>query len=209
MKHVNGAITKDTKLLGRKEIILPHLKGKILDIGCGEGELLIKATLLGHDITGLDRSAKELTIAHETAKLSGVEIKTNGGDIENMEYGAETFDVVIMGEIIEHVFDPVADIEKVLEIVKPGGKLIITTPSGFAHYDSDHKNFFFTLEEATLLSKLWIFEMLGGNFRICKKIVVEKFFPLFGYKFNIKEIEYNDSKCPSLDLLIIIEKVKE
>ena len=208
MKHVEGAITKDTKLLGRKEVIIPHLDGKILDIGCGEGELLIKTTLLGYNIIGMDRSKRELAVAHKTAKESGVKINTIVADIENMSFEKEFFDTVVMGEIIEHLLDPVEDIKRVLKFIKPGGKLIITTPVGFAHYDSDHKNFFFTLEEANFLNKIWIFEMLGGNFRVCKNIVVEKFFPLFGYKFTVEELEYKDSKHPSLDFLIIIKKVK-
>ena len=209
MKHVEGPITKYTELLARKEIVLHHLTGKILDIGCGEGELLIKATLLGHDITGMDRSKKELEIAHATAKISNVKIKTINSDIDNMEFAPETFDVVIMGEIIEHLLDPFEDVKRVLEIIKPGGKLIITTPSGFAHFDSDHKNFFFTAIEGDILNKLWVFEILGGNFKYCKVIVVEKFFSMFGYEHTIQEMTYGNSNHPSLDFFITIKKVKQ
>jgi len=207
MKHVKGIITKETKLLGRKEKLLKNMKGKILDIGCGEGELLIKATLLGHDIRGMDRSRKELDIAHKTASLSNVHINTVLGSTENVAFEHESFDTIVMGEILEHLENPFEVIEYVLTFLKPGGKLLITTPSGFAHPDADHKNFFFTDKAVQTLDKYWVFDFLPHMWiRIHRIIIIEQFLNDISGKCTVEEIEYGDSKHKSLDLFITIEK---
>jgi len=207
MKHVNGKITKDTKLLGRKEKLLEHMSGKILDIGCGEGELLIKALLLGHDITGLDRDMKEINTAMETAALSGVVPKIIKGEINNMPFDEEAFDTIIMGEVIEHLPNLVESIHTVMSFLKPGGKLLITTPSGFAHADNDHKNFFFPEKAMNLLDKYWVFDFLPTMWlKIHSIISIEYLLNQLGYEYKFKEIEYKNSTHQSLDLFIIIEK---
>jgi len=207
MKHINGAITKDTKLLGRKEILLNEMKGKILDIGCGEGELLIKATLLGYDIVGMDRSENELDVAKETAKLSNIDISTVLGSIENIPFKKETFDIIVMGEILEHLENPLKSLQYVLEFLKPDGKLLITTPSGFAHPDNDHKNFFFTEEAFHKVNKYWIFDFLPTMWlRIHKLIIIEQLLNEISEECTMEEIEYGDSKHESLDLFITIKK---
>jgi len=207
MKHVKGKITKETKLLGRKERILDNIKGKTLDIGCGEGELLIKATLLGYDIIGMDRSFKELAEAKETAKLSNVNINTILGYVENMPFKKETFDTIIMGEILEHLEYPAETVKYVLEFLKPSGKLLITTPSGFAHPDADHKNFFFTDAAFHQLNKYWVFDFLPFMWlKIHKIIIIEELLNNINGKCTAEEIEYVDSKHESLDLFITITK---
>ena len=208
MKHVEGVITKETKLLGRKEILIKHMTGKILDIGCGEGELLIKSTLLGYDITGIDASLEEIETAKETAKLSNANIKILHKNLENLDFEKESFDTIIMGEVIEHFLYPKEIIEYVLQFLKPNGKLLITTPSGFAHPDADHKSFFFTDKALNLINKYWIFDFLPAMWLRIHTIynINDLLNKLQNVKTTLEEIEYGDSQHPSLDLFIIINR---
>jgi 2-polyprenyl-3-methyl-5-hydroxy-6-metoxy-1,4-benzoquinol methylase len=207
MKHVEGKITKDTKLLGRKEILLEHMKGKTLDIGCGEGELLIKATLLGHDIIGIDHSPKEIETAKKTAVLSKTKINIKLASVEALPFEENTFDTIIMGELIEHLTNIKSTINYVLKFLKPGGQLLITTPAGFAHVDVDHINFFFTEKTYEIIEKLWVLQWMPQM--ICmthNAIAIDKLLKKMGHKFSIHEFEYGDSKYKSLDYFIIIKK---
>jgi 2-polyprenyl-6-hydroxyphenyl methylase/3-demethylubiquinone-9 3-methyltransferase len=207
MKHIEGKITIDTKLLGRKELLLDNIKGKTLDIGCGEGELLIKATLFGHDIIGVDRSQDELNIANETAELSGVQIRTICADVNKLPFEPETFDTIIMGEIIEHLENPIETLKYVITFLKKGGQLLITTPAGFAHSDADHKNFFFAREVIERLNKYWILDYLPSMmFKIFKFIPIDDFFKELNMETLIEEKEYGDSNHPSLDFFIKVIK---
>ena len=209
MKHVKGKITKDTKLLGRKEKVLDHIDGNILDIGCGEGELLIKATLLDHDIIGMDRDANEIRTAMETGKESDALIRIVQGDADNIPFEEESFDTIVMGEVIEHLSNLLETVKNVLKHLKPGGKLIITTPSGFAHMDNDHKNFFFKKKNFELMNKHWVFNLLPAIWlNMHGIIIIEEFLEFLGYEYDLDEIEYGDSKHPSLDLFIVIWKIE-
>lgn len=208
MKHVKGPITKHTKLLGRKEMLLASMKGKVLDVGCGEGELLIKATLLDFDIVGVDRSKKELSVALETAELSNTSINVVNASTEELPFEKESFDTITMGEVIEHLEEPLETIEYLLEFLKPNGQLLITTPAGFAHADGDHKNFFFTEESLKLLDKYWVFDFLPSMWlRIHKLINIDWFLSTIkNASASYVEIEHGDSKHSSLDFFITITK---
>ena len=207
MKHVEGPITRNTKLLGRKEKLLNNIKGKCLDIGCGEGELLIKATLLGHDIIGIDSSLREIEVAKKTALISGVEINIKHGYIEDLPFEKDQFDTIIMGEVIEHLPNVGETVKRVLTFLKDGGQLLITTPAGFAHADADHKNFFFKREVMEKLSKYWVFDFLPKMWLSIHRIVIlDNFFDPISDDVSIEEIEYGDSKHASLDFFIKVKK---
>lgn len=208
MKHVKEEITKDTKLIGRKEVLFPFMRGKILDIGCGEGEVLIKATLLGHDITGVDISKKELDVAHDTAKKSNVDIKTIVADANNLPFERHSFDTIILGEVLEHLPEPGETLAYLTQFLKDKGTILITMPAGFAHADADHKNFFFPRHDLGILDMYWVFDFIPTMFLTTHKIiVVEDFFDKFSnYTIDMKLINYNESKHQSLDFFIIMTK---
>jgi len=201
-------INKDLKLINRKENLFQYMNGKVLDIGCGPCELLIKATKLGYNITGLEVSPNNIKEARKLAEASSTIINLVEGSIENLPFKENSFDTIIMGDVIEHLFFPVESIQTVLKILKPEGKLIITTPVGFAHPDPDHKNFFFTKKELSLLNKMWMFDILSPMFtRIFKIIDIEYFFKnLIKQPVEIQEHEWTSSKHPSLDFVVIITK---
>lgn len=102
----------------------PH--ASVLDIGCGDGRLL----------DGLKR------VAPDDAILEGIEISEEAaagtrergytvtvGSVDELELPAGRYDLIALIQVIEHVFHPVACLEKIHAALKPGGRVLFETPS--------------------------------------------------------------------------------
>jgi SAM-dependent methyltransferase len=98
---------------------------KILEIGSGLGYLTYSLIKSGYDVVGLDIS--------QTAVKQAIENFGNHYICANiLEYARknlEAFDIVILTEVIEHIDEPINFLESVYKILKPAGKVIITTPN--------------------------------------------------------------------------------
>lgn len=96
---------------------------KILDIGCNDGELIKKYTKFGQ-VLGIDISKKAI----KECKKKGLPCKLS--DIESLppKYN-NYFNVVIAGDIIEHIFDTDRFLLKIHKVLKKDGKLLLTTPN--------------------------------------------------------------------------------
>lgn len=97
---------------------------KVLDIGCYDGTIskLIKDN--GNDVYGVDISEP----AVELARLKGIQAKR--ADIEEeIPFPNGFFDVIVMGEVIEHIFDTDNFLKNIRKLLKVNGYVIITTPN--------------------------------------------------------------------------------
>lgn len=100
---------------------------KILDIGCGCGEIVIHAALRGAYAVGVDYAEAAHEIAVETARSLDADAKFYLGDVNSLP--EESFDAVILSDIIEHLYSEqlykfYTDIRTRLN---PEGRLIIHT----------------------------------------------------------------------------------
>jgi 2-polyprenyl-6-hydroxyphenyl methylase/3-demethylubiquinone-9 3-methyltransferase len=98
---------------------------RILDLGCGGGLVSAPLARLGADVTGVDASEETIQVARTHARAAGLVIDYRVGDAESL-FG-EVFDLVLALEIVEHVADPPAFLRACAELVRPGGKLIVST----------------------------------------------------------------------------------
>lgn len=109
---------------------------RILDIGCGDGALLrfFKRRLRHARITGLDSSVKAVQVCIE----SGVPARVV--DIETADaFDAESrYDLIVMNQVLEHLRDPRAVLNRIRELLDVGGLLSLETP---AHGSIDHRVF--------------------------------------------------------------------
>lgn len=98
---------------------------KILDVGCNDGyigELLLKNH---NDMYGLDIVEKKLQLA----KKKGLKVKLCDIEHQELPFPKNYFDIVILGDMIEHVFDTDRLLIKCKKVLKSGGKLLISTPN--------------------------------------------------------------------------------
>lgn len=103
---------------------LPSAPFTALDMGCGGGLVCEPLARLGAKVVGVDESSSAIHAAKAHADLMGLDITYQVGSTPPE---GQTFDVVCALEIIEHVSDPQAFLEKVMMAVKPGGVLFVST----------------------------------------------------------------------------------
>lgn len=101
----------------------------ILDVACGEGVITaqIKNKFVDADLYGIDYSITAIEAA--SGRYGDIEFAV--GDAYRLPYEPESFDVVLLNNIWEHVPDPLRLLEGIKRILKPGGHVIISTPSRY------------------------------------------------------------------------------
>ena len=112
---------------------------RVLDVACGAGVLCrkVKDRLPGTAVTGVDFSPYTIEQNRQAANDEGetyrcLDVQTELPTLE------EAFDVVTMAEIIEHLDDPERTIADAMNLLKPGGRLIITCPHDDAIPSKEH-----------------------------------------------------------------------
>jgi len=100
---------------------------RLLEVGCSTGEFLEYASRHGWQVEGCEIAEHTAQIARERV---GCEIRRS--PFEKSGYEEDCFDVVVMWDVIEHLFDPLAALEEAWRVLRPGGLLALTTPN----YDS-------------------------------------------------------------------------
>lgn len=117
---------------------IPGLKGKrVVDIGCGGGILAEAMAHRGARVTGIDMAELSLKVARMHLHESGLEVDYQMITAEEFAaQNAAQFDVVTCLEMLEHVPDPGAIIDAAARLLKPGGRLFLSTlnrnPKSFA-----------------------------------------------------------------------------
>ena len=100
----------------------PPPNGNLLEIGCGAGSFLLQAQEFGWNTTGIEVSQA----ATERARQGGLDVHC--GTLETVRL-AETFDLIRLSFVLEHVHDPVATLQAVRLLLKPGGYAHIAVPN--------------------------------------------------------------------------------
>ncbi len=97
-------------------------KGTLLEVGCASGILLDMARQKGWSVSGIEVSP---SLAETGRKNFGIDIQT--GTIENAAYLDQSFDCIIMWDVIEHFLSPSKIIGKSYRLLKPGGIIVLFT----------------------------------------------------------------------------------
>ena len=111
------------------EEVLGGVKSKkILDIGCGWGELAILLTLCGAKVIGIDPRKESIAYAQRLADTINVALEWRVGGVETVSI-KEEFDLITCIEVIEHIKDKDRLISKISSLLRRGGKLYLTAPN--------------------------------------------------------------------------------
>lgn len=94
---------------------------RLLDVGCSSGAFLLNAKILGFNAEGVEPAKK----AVDTAK--SLNLKVHHGYLESINFSNDTFDVITLFEVIEHLTDPRQLLDECHRILKPDGVMIIGT----------------------------------------------------------------------------------
>jgi SAM-dependent methyltransferase len=98
--------------------------GRLLDIGAGRGEMLRAATKRGWRAIGLEPAAEFADFARQYSGAEVVEAK-----MEDRPFESVSFDVVTLGAVLEHVFNPVELLTEINRVLRPGGMLWLDVPN--------------------------------------------------------------------------------
>jgi 2-polyprenyl-3-methyl-5-hydroxy-6-metoxy-1,4-benzoquinol methylase len=98
-------------------------KGRLLDVGFGNGIFMLRASRAGWDVVGVDSDRKTI----ESARSSGLDVRLGG--VESLNPTIEKFDVITLSHVIEHVHHPVKVLRACNRLLKVNGYLWLETPN--------------------------------------------------------------------------------
>lgn len=98
---------------------------RVLDLGCRDGALT-RTYLDGNEVVGVDADREAL------AEAAGLGIETHWADLdEPLDVPDESFDVVVAGELLEHLRDPQRVVADARRALRPGGTFVASVPNAF------------------------------------------------------------------------------
>lgn len=157
-------------------------KGRILDIGAGVGDFLLVAKKDGWQTIGIEPNDKAKAIALN----KGVSFVENLSELEN-----NSFDVITMWHVLEHVPNLENQIKELKRLIKPTGTVIIAVPN-FKSYDASHYGKFWAAYDIPI--HLWHFS----------KTAILKLFA----KENLELVKVLPMKFDSFYVSLLSEKYK-
>lgn len=129
--------------LNRFGVTAPLCKGDVLEVGCANGDLSSAIAMHADRLFGIDIDP----IAIELARLKICKYGLDNcyfklGDATNLEFQDDSFDTVVLAEVLEHVSEPNLFIKEAIRVCKQQGKIIISVPKGYSIPDEDHVRIF-------------------------------------------------------------------
>ncbi len=119
-KKINIEQTETYKFITKNLVT----RGKILDIGCGNGRLLWLASKEGWQPTGIELSEH---YAAEIKEKLGIDVIVK--DFLELDPNKKQFDIITLRHVLEHIPYPVQVLNKIKELLKPNGIVVMEFPN--------------------------------------------------------------------------------
>jgi len=142
-----------TKRLDKVSSFIPSSKKiKLLDIGTGEGNLLIEGLKRGWEVTGIDIVDNRLTLA-KNPEINFIKAKFLEQDLPE-----NTFDLIYLDSVLEHVLQPKEYLLKARRVLKNGGIIYIGVPNEDCLFNDIRKFIFYFIGRKRISSKIKPFD---------------------------------------------------
>jgi len=181
--------------LNRFKLLSHLIEGqKVLEVGCGNGDLSIEMAKVGFDIVGIDISGPGVSQAADLAKKENIDTRTQFMvmDATSLEFADNSFDTVLIPEVLEHVRDSRRLIEEAIRVTRNGGRIVISVPNGLLVPFQGHLRVFFkdtlTTELSQHTSEIQWHELPFKKWLVCS--------------FFVRKRELNITKGPAVDILM-------
>lgn len=112
----------------RMRAIRPYVVGQILDIGCGYGSVIRTLVPATEDYVGIDHNLVVVQWLHK--QYPAYQFLTLDMDSDSIQLPRK-FDTVLMIAVLEHLATPARLIASMVGILKPSGRIVVTTPTPF------------------------------------------------------------------------------
>jgi 2-polyprenyl-6-hydroxyphenyl methylase/3-demethylubiquinone-9 3-methyltransferase len=99
---------------------------RVLDAGCGNGNLSVRIAAAGFDVCAFD--ASPTGVEHAQRAFPGIRFEVASAYDDLRERFGDVFDACVSVEVIEHLYDPRAFVARMYEVLRPGGLFILSTP---------------------------------------------------------------------------------
>ena len=185
----------DETCLNRFKLLSHLIEGqKVLEVGCGNGDLSVEIARLGFDVVGVDISKLGIQQAVELAKKENLNARAQFKLMvaTSLEFADNSFDTVLIPEALEHIRDSRRLIEEAIRVAKNGGRIAISVPSGLMVPFQGHLRVFFKDTLTTELSQYT--SEIRWHELPCKKWLVCSFF--------VRKKELNITEGPLVDVLM-------
>jgi 2-polyprenyl-6-hydroxyphenyl methylase/3-demethylubiquinone-9 3-methyltransferase len=135
----------------------------VLDVGCSQGIASILLAREGHRVVGIDREHEAIRAARERLDQEEAQVRERVefrvGEGRAVGFADGSFDAVLLGEVLEHQLDPGKLLDEARRVLRPGGRIVITTPYGIHPYPDHKEPLYLSALLERLLSKLSIAEI--------------------------------------------------
>lgn len=139
---------QDPYAAAKFQIIARYLQKKkewrILNAGCGSGELSFELARAGHVVAGIDPAAEYIELARRQLPLDLAGRCTFAVEAIEEHAASAPYDCAIATDVLEHIKDDCAALMKLKKLVRPGGLIIITVPALpalFGYHDEELGHF--------------------------------------------------------------------
>ncbi|KUN17617.1 methyltransferase [Streptomyces corchorusii] len=108
---------------------------RVLDVGCGDGEMVLRLAAAGHHVTGVEKSPGMLdAAAKRVAAVPEIteRVTLTEGDIYNLPFGDATFDAVVCHGVVMYLPDSIAPLAHLARLVAINGVLSVLTKNQLA-----------------------------------------------------------------------------
>jgi 2-polyprenyl-3-methyl-5-hydroxy-6-metoxy-1,4-benzoquinol methylase len=119
-----AAVPTFRKILGIIAAQAGDVGRKLLDVGCGPGTFLSVAQEAGFSVTGVELNP---TLAAKARSRTNAEVVA--GEFMSAELNGRQFGVITILDLIEHLPDPVAALDRCRALLEPGGCVALYTPN--------------------------------------------------------------------------------